>query len=116
MAALAARADKYAKTSRSPATLRAYAADLKTFRTWTDENLLPYLPTTEEVVVCYAAHLADAGREGLDHRACPERHHDRARSRTGIRVPRGPLLEETLEGITSASWAPKPTSERRSRP
>ena len=98
LAALVARASTYAKTSRAPNTVLAYAADLRTFKTWADERLLPDLPTSEEVVVCYVAWMADAGRKvSTIQRALSAIFG--VHKALGHAVPKGPRLEETLEGI-----------------
>ena len=98
MSALVARAAEYAQTSKAPNTQRAYESDLKTFRQWTDENLLPYMPTNQETVACYVAHLADRGKKAstIDRAVSAIMSAHKA---AGFPKPKGERLEETLEGI-----------------
>lgn len=95
---LVARAAEYAQVSRSDNTTKAYASDLRQFKTWADEQLLPVLPVTQEIVACYVAHLADSGKKASTIAralsAIYVSHKD-----AGYPIPKGPRLDETLEGV-----------------
>lgn len=95
---LVERAAAYAKTSHSENTIRAYESDLRTFREWAATNGFPSLPTSEEIVSCYVAHLADSGKKSAticravsaiisEHKAA------------GHDTPTGKILTETLSGV-----------------
>jgi site-specific recombinase XerD len=98
LAVLTARAATYAKTAKAANTTKAYAADLRTFETWCGWNVMPYLPTSTDVLACYVAWLADQGKKASTisravsaiigaHRA------------GGHDLPKGRVLEDTLLGI-----------------
>src|SRR5712692_7300204 len=54
-----ARSQVFQSAADTPATLRAYKADLANFKAWCVERKLVPMPSTPEIV---GAYLADAGR------------------------------------------------------
>ena len=62
LADAASSADRYARAEKSPATLKAYEADLRSFARWCEGAGSAFMPTTPEVVAAYLATLADAGK------------------------------------------------------
>lgn len=56
-----ARAAKYARAEKSPATQKAYWSDFEGFGVWCQERAFPIIPTTPEAVAAYLAFEADRG-------------------------------------------------------
>ena len=55
-------ADVYARAEKSPATLRAYQADLRHFAAWCERVNEAFVPARPEAVAAYIASLADQGK------------------------------------------------------
>jgi site-specific recombinase XerD len=60
LSGLIAAAEKFYEASKAPATIEAFNADLRSFRAFTTQNHLPYLPSNAETVVLYVSSLAAA--------------------------------------------------------
>jgi integrase len=56
--ALVERARGYAENAQAPNTIRAYASDLRDFRTFCDDHGLVAFPATAQTIAEYVAHLA----------------------------------------------------------
>lgn len=58
----------YAAAARSDATRRLYSREWSTFVAWCEARVLVSLPASPDVVACYVASMADAGRKpaGID--------------------------------------------------
>ena len=93
-----AKAKKYQDAADAPATLRAYAADLKNFEAWCTRHAMTALPATPEVV---GAYLAAAG-EGFAMQTLRRRVAAIARASGVAGHPldtKHPAIRETLRGI-----------------
>ncbi len=93
-----AKSQDYQDAADAPATLRAYASDLKSFEAWCQRNNLTALPATPEVV---GAYLAAAG-EGYAMQTLRRRVAAIARASGVAGYPldtKHPAIRETLRGI-----------------
>ena len=60
LSGLIAQAEKFYKTAKAPATIRAFDADLGSFKAFVTQNGLPYLPSTVQACILYISALASA--------------------------------------------------------
>lgn len=96
--ALVARVAFYAGAAKAENTQRSYASDMKKFTAWAAKNSMPSLPTSAEVLACYVAALADAGKKvSTIERAISGV--VAAHRTAGLDLPRGRALEEAMTGI-----------------
>ena len=95
---LVERAAANAKTAHAKNTVRGYESDLRGFKAWTEANQMPYLPTSQEVVSCYVAALADAGKKSatISRAVCAI---VGLHKEVGHDTPTGKILTETLAGV-----------------
>jgi site-specific recombinase XerD len=92
-----ARSQAYQSAADAPSTLRAYKADLASFKAWCIERNLEPMPSTPEIV---GAYLADAGR-GYALSTLRRRVAAIARAHRMTKHPldtRHPAIRETLRG------------------
>jgi len=126
---LVAQAERFYKASKAPATLAAFESDLASFRAFTTQNNLPYLPSTVEIVVLYVSSLAAADppmrystirrrlfaisfahrRRGLESPAVPRNHFVLREVLAGIRRTLGtaqgvaaPIMTDQIRRIVAA--------------
>src|SRR5277367_5197662 len=100
-----AKAQAYQDAADAPATLRAYASDLKNYEAWCARHGLVALPATPEVV---GAYLAAAG-EGYAMQTLSRRVAAIARASGVAGHPldtKHPAIRETLRGIARKHGAP----------
>ena len=100
-----ARSQVYQSAADAPATLRAYRADLASFKAWCLERSLVPMPATPEIV---GAYLADAGR-GYALSTLRRRVAAIARAHRIAKQPldtRHPAIRETLRGIARTHGEP----------
>jgi site-specific recombinase XerD len=95
---LVERAAAYAKVSYAKNTSKAYESDLRVFKEWCEKQNVPFLPTSQEVLACYVAHLADIGRKvSTISRAVSTI--NTAHRDADLPLPKGTVLENTMSGI-----------------
>jgi integrase len=100
-----ARSQAYQSAADAPSTLRAYKADLASFKAWCIERNLEPMPSTPEIV---GAYLADAGR-GYAISTLRRRVAAIARAHRMTKHPldtRHPAIRETLRGIARTHGEP----------
>jgi len=93
-----AKSQAYQDAADAPATLRAYASDVKNFENWCHQNNLPAIPATPDIV---GAYLAAAG-EGYAMQTPRRRVAAIARASAIAGQPldtKHPAIRETLRGI-----------------
>ena len=129
LSVLIAQAENFFKASKSPATIKAFESDLASFRAFTTQNNLPYLPSSVETVILYVSSLAAADppmtyatirrrlsgisfahrRRGLESPAVPRNHFVLREVLAGIRRELGnaqhgadPILTDRIRRIVAA--------------
>lgn len=110
----AERAAKYAKSSRSDATLRAYASDWKIFGAYCEERGLTALPCGPAEVSVFVSHEAE---RGINPRTIERRvaaigyYHRQAGEVPPVSAPGAGRLAEVMAGIRRKHGKPKERAE-----